>query len=233
MSKDHDLPLQIHLSETAEEVSETITRCGRRPVHYLDQLGLLGGALVAAHGVHLDISEIERLAETGVKIVHVPESNMKLGSGVAPVAAMIRAGITVGLGTDGCASNNDLDLFCEMETAAKAAKVFDRDPLSLDGGTALGLATTGGAAVMGLEGEIGTLEKGKKADMIIVETGVPHLCPIYDPVSTLVYSANGSDVRDVIVNGRILMRKREFTTIDADEVMGKVREIGKGIERSA
>jgi len=233
MSKDHGLPLQIHLSETAEEVRETFTRCDRRPVHYLDQLGLLGRSLVAAHGVHLDITEIERLAETGVKIVHVPESNMKLGSGVAPVAAMIRAGITVGLGTDGCASNNDLDLFCEMETAAKAAKVFDRDPLSLDAGTALGLATTGGAAVMGLEGEIGTLEKGKKADMIIVETGAPHLCPMYDPVSTLVYSANGSDVRDVIVNGRILMRKREFTTIDADEVMGKVREIGKGMERSA
>jgi 5-methylthioadenosine/S-adenosylhomocysteine deaminase len=231
ISKGHGLPLQIHLSETAEEVSETITRYGKRPVHYLDQLGLLGKSLIAAHGVHLNAREIERLAGTGVKVVHVPESNMKLGSGVAPIAAMIRAGVTVGVGTDGCASNNDMDIFCEMETAAKAAKVFDRDPLSLDAGTALGLATTGGAAVMGLEGEIGTLEKGKKADMIIVELGAPHLCPMYDPVSILVYSANGSDVRDVIVNGRILMRKRQFTTVDADEVMGKVREIGKRIGR--
>jgi len=230
ISKEHDLPLQIHLSETVEEVRETITRYGERPVHYLDRLGLLDSSLIAVHCVHLDIEEIERLAETGVKIVHVPESNMKLGSGVAPVAAMMRAGIAMGLGTDGCASNNDLDLFCEMETAAKTAKVFDRDPLSLDAGTALGLATTGGAAVIGLEREIGTLEKGKRADMIIVDSAAPHLCPMYDPVSALVYSANGSDVRDVIVNGRILMRKRQFTTIDAEEVMGKVREIGKRIE---
>jgi 5-methylthioadenosine/S-adenosylhomocysteine deaminase len=230
ISQEYHVPLQIHLSETAEEVHEIIRRCGKRPVHYLYQLGLLDSSLIAAHGVHLEAGEIERLAETGAKIVHVPESNMKLGSGMAPVAAMIRAGVTVGLGTDGCASNNDLDLFCEMETAAKSAKVFDRDPLSLDAGTALSLATTGGAAVMGLEAEIGTLEKGKKADIVIVECDAPHFCPLYDPVSALVYSASGGDVRDVIVNGRILMRERKFTTIDADEVMGKAREIGKRIE---
>jgi 5-methylthioadenosine/S-adenosylhomocysteine deaminase len=230
ISREYHVPLQIHLSETAEEVHEIMRRTGRRPVFYLDQLGLLDRSLIAAHGVHLDSGEIALLAETGVKVVHVPESNMKLGSGVAQVALMMRAGITVGLGTDGCASNNDLDLFCEMETAAKSAKVFDRDPLSLDAGTALGLATTGGAAVMGLESEIGTLEKGKRADIIVVDLGAPHLCPVYDPVSALVYSANGGDVRDVIVNGRILMRGREFTTIDVDEVMGKVRELGKKIE---
>ncbi len=229
ISREYDLPLQIHLSETAEEVLEIIRQFGKRPVHYLDQLGLLDRSLMAAHGVHLDASEIKRLAETGAKIVHVPESNMKLGSGVAPVAAMIRAGVTVGLGTDGCASNNDLDLFCEMETAAKCAKVFDRDPMSLNAGTVLGLATTGGAAVMGLEAEIGSLEKGKRADIIIVDLTAPHLCPVYDPASALVYSANGGDVRDVIVNGRILMRGRKFTTLDTDEVMGKVREIGKKI----
>jgi len=229
VSKEHDLPLQIHLSETAEEVREILRRSGKRPVHCLDQAGLLDSSLIAAHGVHLDFDEMKRLAETGVKIVHVPESNMKLGSGVARVTDMTRCGITVGLGTDGCASNNDLDLFCEMGTAAKLAKVFDEDPLSLDAGTALGMATTGSAAVMGLEAEIGTLEKGKMADIIIVDAGEPHLCPMYDPVSALVYSANGSDVRDVIVNGRILMRDRAFTTIDADEVVGKVKEIGKRI----
>jgi 5-methylthioadenosine/S-adenosylhomocysteine deaminase len=229
ISREYHVPLQIHLSETAQEVEEIMRQFGRRPAHYLDQLGLLDSSLIAAHGVHLDRGEIERLAETGVRIVHAPESNLKLGAGVAQVATMIRAGITVGLGTDGCASNNDLDLFCEMETAAKSAKVFDRDPLSLAAFTALGLATTGGAAVMGLQSEIGTLEKGKRADMIVVDLGAPHLCPVYDPVSVLVYSANGGDVRDVMVSGRILMRERRFTTIDADEVMGKVREIGKKI----
>jgi len=229
ISREHDLPLQIHLSETAEEVHEIMKRSGKRPVHYLDHAGLLDRSLIAAHGVHLDADEMERLAETGVKVVHVPESNMKLGSGMARTVLMMRTGITVGLGTDGCASNNDLDLLCEMETAAKLAKVFDLDPLSLDAKTALGLATTGGAAVMGLESEIGTLETGKRADMIVVDLNKPHLCPVYDPVSTLVYSANGSDVRDVIVNGRVLMRERKFMTIDADEVMGRVREIGKKI----
>ena len=225
ISKEYHLPLQIHLSETAEEVSEIVRRSSERPVHYLDQLGILDRFLIAAHGIHLDHREMDCLAEKKVKIVHVPASNMKLGSGVARIPLIMRAGITVGLGTDGCASNNNLDLFREMDTAAKLAKVFDRNPLSLDAETALSLATTGGAAVLGLEKEIGTLEKGKKADIIVVDLREPHLCPMYDPVSILVYSANGGDVRDVIVNGRILMREREFTTIDADEVMGKVKEI--------
>jgi len=227
LSREYGAPLQIHLSETGEEVRETLLRFGKRPVHYLDHLGMLDSSLMAAHGVHLSLEEIERLAGAGVRVVHVPESNMKLASGVAPVTAMLRAGIAVGLGTDGCASNNDLDLLCEMESAAKSAKVFDQDPLSLNAKTALGMATTGGAVVMGLEAEIGTLEKGKRADIIIVDLGNPHLCPVYDPISLLVYAANGSDVRDVVVNGRVLMRHREFLTIDADEVMGRVREISK------
>jgi len=229
LSREYGAPLQIHLSETADEVREILSRFGKRPVHYLDQLGLLDSSLIAAHGVHLDVEEMERLAGAGVRVVHVPESNMKLASGVAPVTAMLRAGIAVALGTDGCASNNDLDLLCEMETAAKSAKVFDQNPLSLDAMTALGMATTGGAAAMGLEAEIGTLEKGKRADIIIVDLGKPHLCPVYDPISLLVYAANGSDVRDVVVNGQVLMRHREFLTIDVDEVMGRVREISRKI----
>jgi len=229
MSREYKTPLQIHLSETAEEVAELMKKTGCRPVHFLDRLGLLGPSLIAAHCVHVDREEMGRLAETGVKVVHVPESNMKLGSGVAPISAMLQAGISVGLGTDGCASNNDLDLFCEMETAAKSAKVFDVDPTSLPAETALGLATRGGAAVMGLESEIGALEKGKRADIIIVDLNAPHLCPLYDPVSALVYAGNGSDVRDVIVNGRILMRDRRFMTVDADEVLAKAREISKRI----
>lgn len=225
VSQAHGLRLQIHLSETQQEIQEIVERSGRRPVHYLDSLGLLNRSLIAAHGIHLAPGEIARLAETGVNIAHVPESNMKLGSGVARVEEMMRAGITLGLGTDGCASNNDLDMFCEMETAAKLAKVFNRDPLSLNAVQALELATIGGAAVLGLESEIGTLEKGKKADIIVVSLDAPHLQPLYEPVSALVYSANGGDVRDVVVNGRILMRDRRFTTIDADEVMAKVNDI--------
>ncbi|MCJ7685425.1 MAG: amidohydrolase [Desulfobacteraceae bacterium] len=229
ISKKYNLPLQIHLSETAEEVHEIIKKYGKRPVHYLDQLGLIDRSLIAAHGVHLNNEEIKLLKKKGVKIAHVPESNMKLGSGVASISRMTKTGLTVGLGTDGCSSNNNLDLFCEMDTAAKLAKVFDLNPLSLNAGEVLRMATTGGAAVMGLEKEIGTLEKGKKADIIVVDLNKPHLCPLYDPISALVYSANGADVKDVIVDGRILLKDRQFTTVDSDEVMGKVREISKRI----
>lgn len=228
ISKEYQIPLQIHLSETAEEVHEIIKRYGKRPVHYLDQLGLIDRSLIAAHGVHLNNEEI-KLLRKGVKIAHVPESNMKLGSGVADISRMTKNGLTLGLGTDGCSSNNNLDLFSEMDSAAKLAKVFDLNPLSLNAGEVLKMATTGGAAVMGLEKEIGTLEKGKKADIIVVDLNHPHLCPLYDPISALVYSANGADVKDVIVDGRVLMKDREFTTIDPDEVMGKVKEISKRI----
>lgn len=228
ISKEYQIPLQIHLSETAEEVHEIIKRYGKRPVHYLDQLGLIDRSLIAAHGVHLNNEEI-KLLRKGVKIAHVPESNMKLGSGVADISRMTKNGLTLGLGTDGCSSNNNLDLFSEMDSAAKLAKVFDLNPLSLNAGEVLKMATTGGAAVMGLEKEIGTLEKGKKADIIVVDLNHPHLCPLYDPISALVYSANGADVKDVIVDGRVLMKERKFTTVDPDEVMGKVKEISKRI----
>lgn len=228
ISKEYQIPLQIHLSETAEEVHEIIKRYGKRPVHYLDQLGLIDRSLIAAHGVHLNNEEI-KLLRNGVKIAHVPESNMKLGSGVADISRMTKNGLTLGLGTDGCSSNNNLDLFSEMDSAAKLAKVFDLNPLSLNAGEVLKMATTGGAAVMGLEKEIGTLEKGKKADIIVVDLNHPHLCPLYDPISALVYSANGADVKDVIVDGRVLMKERKFTTVDPDEVMGKVKEISKRI----
>jgi len=229
ISKQYQLPIQIHLSETAEEVHEIIKRYGKRPTHYLDQLGLIDPSLIAAHGVHLNNGEMKLLKKKGVRIAHVPESNMKLGSGVASISRMIKTGLTLGLSTDGCSSNNNLDLFSEMDSAAKLAKVFDLNPLSLNAGEVLEMATTGGAAVMGLEKEIGTLEKGKRADIIVVDINQPHLCPLYDPISALVYSANGADVKDVIVDGKVLMKEREFATIDADEVMGKVKEISEGL----
>ena len=229
ISRRFNLPLQIHLSETSEEVDETIKRTGKRPVQYLDQLGLINQGLIAGHAVHLDNEEMECLKEKGVKVVHVPESNMKLCSGVGRISEMVKMGLTVGLGTDGCSSNNNLDLFCEMDTAAKLSKVFCLDPTSLDAKTVLKMATTWGASLLGLGKQIGTLEKGKRADIIVVDIHSPHMCPIYDPISAVVYSASGADVKDVIVNGRALMKNREFTTLDPIKIMEKVKGIGKKI----
>jgi 5-methylthioadenosine/S-adenosylhomocysteine deaminase len=181
------------------------------------------------HAVHLEDEEIDLLARNKVGIVHCPESNMKLASGMARVAEMVKKGIVLGLGTDGCASNNNLDLFKEMDTAAKLSKVRTLDPVTMGAATVLNMATVWGAKALGLEKEIGTVEVGKKADIITVDLGKPHLVPLYNPISTIVYSASGSDVKDVIVNGRVLMKDRTFTTIDAEEVMAKVREISEKI----
>ena len=228
-SRQFDLPLQIHLSETSDEVNEILKKVGKRPVHYLEQLGLINEGLIAAHAVHLNDREIGCLKENGVKVVHVPESNMKLCSGVARVTEMVKLGLAVGLGTDGCSSNNDLDIFQEMDTAAKLSKVFELDPVALDAKTILKMATTWGGSVLGLEKQIGTLEKGKKADIIVVDLKEPHLCPIYDPFSAMVYSATGADVKTVIVNGRVLMKNRKFTTLDSNEIMQRVKRISLDI----
>ncbi|MBW2168267.1 MAG: amidohydrolase family protein, partial [Deltaproteobacteria bacterium] len=230
ISQSFDLPLQIHLSETREEVDEVMNKTGKRPVHYLDELGLVDETLIASHAVHLDDNEMECLRKNSVKVVHVPESNMKLCSGAGRISDMVKMGLTVGLGTDGCSSNNNMDLFCEMDTAAKLSKVFDNDPTSLDARTVLKMATIWGAAVLGLENEIGTLEKGKKADIIVLDLHNPHLCPVYDPVSVIVYSANGSDVKDVVVNGKVLMKDRKFATLNSDEIMEKVNNISRNIK---
>lgn len=232
ISDEFGLPLQIHLSETIEEVSDIAEKTKMRPVHYLDQLGLLDGGLIAAHAIHCDDSEIEILGRKNVKVVHVPESNMKLCSGAGRISEMLKRGITVALGTDGCCSNNNLDLMCEMDTAAKLGKIFDGDPTSMNAWEVLKMATIGGAAVLGVENEVGTLEKGKKADIITLDLHTPHLCPVYDPLSAIVYSADGGDVKDVIVNGKILMKNREFTEMNPAEIMGKVNEIAGIIART-
>ena len=155
----------------------------------------------------------------------MPESNMKLSSGAAKIAEMVSLGMKVGLGTDGCASNNDLDLFQEMDTAAKLGKVSTGDPVNMEAGTVLKMATSWGGAVLGIEQEVGTIEKGKKADIIVIDLQSPHLVPLYNPYSSLVYSANGADVRDVIVDGQILLRDRIFQTLDPEEIMEKVRAL--------
>jgi 5-methylthioadenosine/S-adenosylhomocysteine deaminase len=229
MSTRFHTPLQTHLSETQEEVEEIERRTGLRPVFYLYDLGLLHSDLIAAHAIYLNEEEVDLLAKRRVKIAHCPEGNMKLGSGIAAVARMLEKGLNVGLGTDGCASNNNLDLFGEMDAAAKLAKVANLDPTVLDARTVLKMATVGGAKVIGLEDRVGTIKAGKKADIIIIDTNTPHMTPLYNPYSQLVYSAAGGDVRDVIINGRIVYRDRRFTTLDRDELINEVKRLARSI----
>lgn len=226
------IPLFIHLSETSLEVEEVIRRSGMRPAHYLDSLGILDENLVAVHNVCLDASEIDLVASKGVRTVHAPESNMKLASGMAPIPEMISRGIRPGLGTDGCASNNNLDMFGEMHTAAKAARIQTGDPTVMPPKALLKMVTSWGSAVGGLNGQIGTIEVGKEADIIIVDAKRPHMRPLYDAISSLVYCAGGSDVRDVIVAGKILMKDRKFIGIEPSDIIKEIKRLGGLIEKS-
>ncbi len=229
MSMEFGSPLQIHLSETKEEVHEVLARTGKRPVSYLESVQLLSNRMIAVHCVHLADEEMELIARRGVGVVHCPESNMKLASGPAKISRMMEKGALVGLGTDGCASNNDLDLFQEMDTAAKLDKVYTSNPMNMQASTVLKMATCWGARVLGLEREIGTIEVGKKADIIVVDLQSPHLVPLYHPISTLVYAASGGDVKHVMIDGKIVMRDRRITHVDSAEVMAKVKEITEKI----
>jgi 5-methylthioadenosine/S-adenosylhomocysteine deaminase len=225
----YGVPLITHLCETREEVEEILKKYGRRPVDHLENLGILSPNLVACHCVWLTDEEMDLLARRGVRVVHNPESNMKLASGVAPVPELLARGIPVGLGTDGAASNNNLDLFQEMDFAAKLHKVHRLDPTVIPAGVVLEMATLGGARVLGMEKEIGSLEVGKKADVIVVDLNRPHLQPVYSMVSQLVYSATGADVRDVIIDGRLVMENRRLLTLDEEEILRKAREWGERI----
>ncbi len=225
----YGVPLIIHLSESQDEVNEVLKKYGRRPVDHLENLGLLTSPLIACHCVWLTAGEMDLLARRGVRVVHNPESNMKLSSGVAPVPDLLARGVTVGLGTDGCASNNNLDLFQEMDSAAKLHKVHRLDPTAMPSRTVLEMATLGGARVLGMEREIGSLEAGKKADVILLELNRPHLQPLYNPVSHLVYAATGADVRDVIIDGKMVMENRRLLTLDEEEILEHAKEWGRRI----
>lgn len=220
----HRVPLIIHVAETLNEVSEIKGKYAKTPIEHLDSLGLLGAHLIADHCVHLEPSDIKKMAERGVKVVHNPESNMKLASGIAPVPEMIKQGVTVGLGTDGCASNNNLDLFSEMDTAAKLHKVHAMDPTVVDAVTVLRMTTIEGARALGLQNITGSLEIGKKADVIVIDTHKPHLTPMYNAASHLVYAASGSDVTHSVINGQLVMEDRKLLTLDLDEIIARSRE---------
>jgi 5-methylthioadenosine/S-adenosylhomocysteine deaminase len=224
------VPLQIHLAETKDEVRLIRERYGKKPVELLRDLGLLSGHLIAGHGIWLDDDELKILSEYHVKVAHDPESNMKLGAGVAPVPQMLAIGIDVGLGTDGCASNNDLDMFGEMSAAAKLHKVFSGDPTAITASQVVEMATIGGARVLGMARSIGSIAPGKEADIILVDMRKPHLTPSYNPFSTLVYAARGADVATSIIHGRLVMKDRRIATIDTDSLLQRVRRIEKWIK---
>ncbi len=219
----YGVPLIIHLAETKSEIEEVVKKYSLTPVHHLHKLGLLSSNLIACHCVWLRAEEMDLLAEKGVRVVHNPESNMKLASGVAPIPDLLARGVAVGLGTDGCASNNNLDLFQEMDTAAKLHKVYRLDPTVMPAEVVLHMATWGGAKVLGMEEEIGSLAVGKKADLIILDLNRPHLQPIYNIVSHLVYAASGADVRHVIINGQIIMHDRQILTLDEEELKKEIK----------
>jgi len=228
---EHGAPLVIHLSETQAEVDTIRERYGSTPVQHLANLGVLGPNLVACHCVVLEESDISLLKEHDVKVAHNPESNMKLASGIAPVAELIGRGVCVGLGTDGCSSNNNLDLFAEMDMAAKLHKASSLDPTVMDAATVLRMATIDGARVLGLDDRIGSLEKGKQADLIVIDTRKPHLTPIYHPASHLVYAVGGSDVCATIVGGRVLMKDRRLLHLDLEKIMADARQIAGEIRK--
>jgi 5-methylthioadenosine/S-adenosylhomocysteine deaminase len=219
LAKKYDVGIHTHLSETRDEVKQMIKKYGRRPVKHLDSIGFLGPEVLAAHCVWLNEKEIKILHDRGVKPVHNPVSNMKLSSGVAPVPEMLAAGIPVALGTDGAASNNSLDMFKEMKFAALLNKSYRFDPVAVPAMSALEMATVNGATALGLGSELGSIEVGKKADLVLVDIGKPHLTPLHNLISHLVYSAVGSDVETTIVDGRILMLERRVLVLDEDKVL--------------
>ena len=226
----YSVPYIIHLAETKTEVSDMQkAHGGMTPVAYLDSLGALGPRTLAAHVVWATPEDIAILKARQVAVSHNPESNMKLASGVAPVPALLAAGVTVGLGTDGAASNNDLDMFEAMRMAAFLHKVQSTDPQVIPAATALEMATINGAKALGLETKIGSLEAGKKADVVVVSMSSARQTPLYDPISHLVYATRGDDVRTVVVNGKVLMRDRRLTTLNEAAVIAAARKLAESV----
>jgi 5-methylthioadenosine/S-adenosylhomocysteine deaminase len=228
----HDIPWLIHLSETQIELKQIREKHGVTPVGYLEQLGLLDKHVLAAHLSYANEDDVKMLARGGVGAAHCPQSNMKLGEGAAPVPQMLRSGLAVGLGTDGAASNNDLDLWEEMDTAAKLHKMATNDPTVMSARQVLEMATIGGARAIRLDHDIGSLKVGKRADLILVRMDRPHQTPLYNVYSQLVYATKASDVETVVINGQVIMENRQVLTVNETDVLAKAREYGKRIRKS-
>jgi 5-methylthioadenosine/S-adenosylhomocysteine deaminase len=233
LANQYSAPLLIHLSETKRENDESLAKRGKTPTAALDALGIFDGRTLAAHAVWVTDGDLQILRERHTGVAHCPSSNMKLASGAAPVTKMLALGLSVGLGPDGPAgSNNDLDMFEEMDLASKLQKVITGDPEVLPARQALEMATMGGARALGLEKEIGSIESGKRADLITVRLDRPHAVPLYDVYSHLVYALKDSDVRDVMVNGRMLVRDTQPLTLDSKQVLAKAEELGQKVRDS-
>jgi 5-methylthioadenosine/S-adenosylhomocysteine deaminase len=219
----------MHLLENKDETDTILNLYGKKPVQFLFDLGVLDEQTVAVHCNWLTKEDMAVFADLGVKVSHNPESSMKLASGVAPVPEMLKKGIIVGIGTDGCASNNDMDMFREMNTAALIHKVNSLNPTVMNAETVCKMATIGGAKSLGLDKLTGSIEKGKKADIILVDMNQPHLTPLYNCYSQLVYAARGADVKTSIINGKIVMKDRQLRTIDMQTAMNKVHAVASDI----
>ncbi|WP_313692920.1 amidohydrolase [Halorarum halobium] len=225
------VPFHFHLNETEVYVEEIGEEAGVRPAEYAADHDLLAEDTWVAHGVHIDAGEIDRLADSGTAVVHCPASNMKLNSGMAPVQEMLDAGVTVALGTDGAASNNDLDMFGELRDAAMLGKLAADDAEAVDADTAVRMATEGGANALGIEA--GRVEAGAKADLAVVDLEAAHLTPEHDLVSHLAYSAKGSDVRHTVCDGSVLMRDREVLTLEEDAVRERAETAARDLAARA
>lgn len=225
-------PLLIHLSETADEQDQIKKKYGQSPTEHLHGLGFLRKGVLAAHGVWLSPGDRALLKEAQAGVAHCPQSNMKLSSGAAPVREMIAEDLRLGLGTDGAASNNDLDMFEEMMTAALLAKHASGDPTAAPAPAVLEMATLGGARALGMEDDLGSLEVGKRADVAVVGLDAARLHPLYDPISHLVYAAKGGDVRHVVVEGRVVMRDRKVITLDEAAVLAEANALRDQVRKS-
>lgn len=229
LGRKYGVPVLIHLAETEDELRIAREQYQSTPAGYLDSIGFWGPRTLAAHGVWVTDADIDILKRRGVGVSHNPESNMKLASGTAPVARYLKADIALGLGTDGAASNNDLDMFEAMRQASFLAKHVGHDPTAVPAQQALDLATVGGARALGLAELIGSLEPGKRADVITVSVASARQTPLYDPISHLVYATHGDDVRNTIVNGAVLMRDRQVKTLDRSAVIADANRLAERV----
>lgn len=227
LARELNLPIHIHLHETDDEIIQSVRDHGERPMSRLDRLGLIGPNLVAIHMTQLEDAEIERLAESGAHVVHCPESNLKLASGFCPVAKLLEAGVNVALGTDGAASNNDLDLLGELRTAALLGKGVSGSACAVPAATALRMATINGARALGLEQDIGSLEPGKSADLVALDLRDPNTQPLYHPVSQLVYAAGRHQVRQVWIQGQQVLRDGLPTRLDSEAIIAAAQSWGE------
>jgi 5-methylthioadenosine/S-adenosylhomocysteine deaminase len=233
LARKYHAPILIHVAEMKKELDDSRAQNGTTPVQYLNKIGILGPDVVAAHCIFVDDTDRKLLAEKQVGCVHNPSSNMMLASGVSPVPELRGAGVAVGLGTDGPAgSNNDLDLMEEMDLAAKLQKITTMNPLALGAKAVVEMATIEGAKALHMEKEIGSLEAGKKADIIVISLNEPNAVPMYDVYAQLAYALKGSDVETVVIGGRVVMREHQLLTVKEEEVFAKAREYQKKVAAS-